>query len=55
MKTDVIIKVSIKHDTAKCKRQALNSLVEGLKKGLSIKGINGNGEKFELEVTKRWV
>jgi hypothetical protein len=51
-KTNLIIKISIKHDTDKCKHQAINMLCDSLKEGLEIKGVNGNGNQYELKVTK---
>ncbi len=51
-KTDLYIKLSIKHDSEKCKRVAIEEFCKGLKEGLEIKGQNGMGERYELKVTK---
>ncbi len=50
MKTDLIIKVSIQHDTKKAKHQGLEVWCEGLKAGQTCRGLNGMGEGYNLEV-----
>lgn len=52
MKTEVTIKLTIKHDTAKLKHVALNMFCDDLKENLKIDGVNGLGECYELTVTK---
>lgn len=51
-KTELIIKVSIRHDTDKCKHQAINMLCDGLREGFELKGISGNGDRYELKITR---
>jgi len=51
MKTEFIIRLTIKHDTDKCKHVALNSFCKDLKEGMEITGVNGIGDKYQLEVT----
>ena len=50
MKTEFIIRVIIDHDTAKTKHQGMDIWCEGLKEGQNIKGINGQGFRYNLTV-----
>jgi len=50
-KTEIIIRVSINHDSPKAKHVALNMWCDGLKEGQECKGISGAGEEYTLKVT----
>lgn len=50
MKTKLIIRVEITHDTPKLKHQGLEVWCEGLRVGQRIHGRNGDGDSYELTV-----
>ncbi len=51
-KTVVTITVEIEHDSEATKKQGLDIWCEGLKEGQNIRGRNGLGESYTLDVTQ---